>query len=144
MGRLFLFVVLFFPIFGLDKEGLVEIGASFGWVFFKAYLKVCSFFKGDGGIDGRGRFPIRKGVFIDVVSQVKGGSTEPSHVQAFNAARQQAHADLGIFTCFEDKVTQGMRDVAASSGKFKGVPCIQIYTVEDYFEKRRPIIPLAA
>ena len=30
---------------------------------------------GDKGIDGRGRLPIRKGVFLDVVSQVKGGST---------------------------------------------------------------------
>ena len=70
--------------------------------------------RGDGGIDGRGRFPIRKGQFIDLVSQVKGGGTGPGDVQAFNGARQQAGADLGIFTCFENRVTQGMRDAAAS------------------------------
>ena len=29
--------------------------------------------RGDKGIDGRGRIPVRKGQFIDVVSQVKGG-----------------------------------------------------------------------
>ena len=28
--------------------------------------------RGDGGIDGWGRFPIRKGQFVDMVSQIKG------------------------------------------------------------------------
>jgi site-specific DNA-methyltransferase (adenine-specific) len=97
----------------------------------------------DKGIDGRGRFPIRKGVFIDIVSQVKGGSTGPSDVQAFNGARQQAGAELGIFTCFEEKVTTNMRDAAASAGRFMGVPSIQIYTIDDYFAGRLPKMPTA-
>ena len=46
--------------------------------------------RGDKGIDGRGCIPIRKGQFVDVVSQVKGGGTGPGDVQAFNGARQQA------------------------------------------------------
>ena len=100
--------------------------------------------RGDQGIDGRGRLPIRKGVFIDVVSQVKGGSTGPGDVQAFNGARQQAGADLGIFTCFEDRVTANMRNAAVSAGRFMEVPRVQIYTVEDYFANRRPVIPKAA
>ena len=100
--------------------------------------------RGDQGIDGRGRLPIRKGVFIDVVSQVKGGSTSPGDVQAFNGARQQAGADLGIFTCFEDRVTANMRNAAVSAGRFMDVPRVQIYTVEDYFENRRPEMPKAA
>ena len=100
--------------------------------------------RGDGGIDGHGRFPIKKGIFLDVVSQVKGGHTQPKDIQAFNAARQQVNADLGVFTCFEDRVTQGMRDTAASAGKYKSVPCVQIYTIEDYFAGRRVEIPLAA
>ena len=100
--------------------------------------------RGDKGIDGRGRLPIRKGVFIDVVSQVKGGSTSPGDVQAFNGARQQAGADLGIFTCFEDRVTANMRNAAVSAGRFMDVPRVQIYTVEDYFENRRPEMPKAA
>ena len=100
--------------------------------------------RGDQGIDGRGRFPIRKGVFIDVVSQVKGGSTGPGDVQAFNGARQQAGADLGIFTCFEDRVTANMRNAAVSAGRFMDVPRVQIYTVEDYFSDRRPVMPTAA
>ena len=53
--------------------------------------------RGDHGIDGWGRLPIKKGQFIDLVSQVKGGHTNPSHVQAFNGARQQAGADPGDF-----------------------------------------------
>ena len=100
--------------------------------------------RGDGGIDGWGRLPIRKGQFIDMVSQVKGGSTGPGDVQAFNGARQQAGADLGIFTCFNDRVTPRMRDAAASTGRFMEVPTVQIYTVEDYFTGRVPALPKVA
>ena len=100
--------------------------------------------RGDKGIDGWGRIPIKKGKFIDIVSQVKGGHTNPGHVQAFNGARQQAKADLGIFTCFEDKVTDGMRTAAVNAGKFMQVPIIQIYPVEYYFEGRKPALPMAA
>ena len=96
----------------------------------------------DKGIDGRGRFPIRKGKFIDLVSQVKGGGTGPGDVQAFNGARQQAGADLGIFTCFADRVTLQMRNAAASAGRFMEVPIVQIYTVEDYFAERKPKMPM--
>ena len=98
---------------------------------------------GDHGIDGWGRLPIKKGQFIDMVSQVKGGHTNPGHVQAFNGARQQAGADLGIFTCFKDRVTTGMLNAAVNTGKFMNAPVVQIYTVEDYFEGRRPALPVA-
>lgn len=100
--------------------------------------------RGDGGIDGWGRLPLRKGEFIDMVSQVKGGGTSPGDVQAFNGARQQAGADLGFFTCFDDRVTNGMRNAAANAGRFMETPIIQIYTVDDYFENRVPALPLAA
>ena len=100
--------------------------------------------RGDGGIDGWGRLPIKKGQFIDLVSQVKGGHTNPGHVQAFNGARQQVGADLGIFTCFETRVTTGMRNAAVNTGKFMDTPVVQIYTVEDYFEGRKPALPIAA
>ena len=99
--------------------------------------------RGDKGIDGRGRIAIRKGTFVDMVSQVKGGHTGPSDVQAFNGARQQDGADIGIFTCFNERVTSRMRDAAASAGKFMHVPAVQIYTVDDYFEGRRPRLPMA-
>lgn len=100
--------------------------------------------RGDGGIDGRGRIPVRKGQFIDIVSQVKSGNTGPGDVQAFNGARQQAGAALGVFTCFENRVTQRMRDAAASTGRFMDTPVVQIYTVEDYFEGRKLTIPKAS
>ena len=99
--------------------------------------------RGDRGIDGRGRLPIKKGVFIDVVAQVKAGATNPGHVQAFNEARRQAGAELGIFTCFEDRVTTGMRNAAVNAGKFQDRwPRLQIYTVEDYFADKLPDLPL--
>ena len=100
--------------------------------------------RGDKGIDGWGRLPIRKGQFVDMVSQVKGGGTSPSDIQAFNGARQQAGADLGIFTCFADRVTPRMRDAAASTGRFMDVPTVQIYTVDDYFSGRVPVLPKVA
>ena len=100
--------------------------------------------RGDKGIDGRGRLAIRKGKFVDMVSQIKGGSTGPGDVQAFNGARQQVGADLGIFTCFGERVTQGMRNAAASTGRFMDAPVVQLYTVEDYFEGRIPILPRSA
>ena len=100
--------------------------------------------RGDKGIDGWGRIPIRKGQFVDMVSQVKGGGTGPGDVQAFNGARQQAGADLGIFTCFDERVTPRMRDAAASTGRFMEVPTVQIYTVEDYFQGRAPALPRVA
>ena len=100
--------------------------------------------RADGGIDGWGRIPLRRGRFVDVVSQVKGGSTNPGHVQAFNGARQQAGADMGIFTCFEDRVTDGMRNAAASAGRFHDAPTVQIYTVEDFFAGRQPQLPRVA
>ena len=100
--------------------------------------------RGDKGIDGKGRLAIRKGKFIDLVSQVKGGHTGPGDVQAFNGARQQAGADLGIFTCFEDRVTPRMRDAAAGAGLFMETPVVQIYTVDDFFKGLKPKMPLAA
>ena len=70
--------------------------------------------------------------------------TNPGHVQAFNGARQQAGADLGIFTCFRDRVTNGMRNAAVNAGRFMDLPKIQIYTPEDYFEGKQPRMPRAA
>lgn len=101
--------------------------------------------RGDKGIDGRGRLPIAKGVFMDVVSQVKAGSATRGHIQAFDGARREARADLGVFTCFEEYVTDGMRNAAANFGKHDGRwPVIQIFTIEDYFAGRVPDLPIAS
>ena len=100
--------------------------------------------RGDGGIDGRGRLPVRRGQFIDIVSQVKGGKTGVGDIRDFNGSRQQAGADLGIFTCFDDRVTDGMKNTAANAGRFMQSPIIQIYTIEDYFDGRRPVMPVLA
>ena len=100
--------------------------------------------RGDRGIDGRGRLPIRKGQFVDVVSQVKAGNTSPGHVRDFNEARRQAGAELGVFTCFADQVTRGMREAAVNAGRYADKwPVIQIYTIEDFFEGRLPDLPVA-
>ena len=79
-----------------------------------------------------------------MVSQVKGGHTTTGDVQAFDGARQQARADLGVFTCFNDRVTTGMRNAGANTGRFMDYPVIRIYTIEDYFEGHKPELPLVA
>ena len=43
---------------------------------------------GDHGINGWGRLPIRKGVFVDMVIQVKSSHIALPHIQAFNGARR--------------------------------------------------------
>ncbi len=53
-------------------------------------------------------------------------------------------ADLGIFTCFRDRVTNGMRNAAVNAGRFMDLPKIQIYTPEDSFEGKQPRMPRAA
>ena len=93
--------------------------------------------RGDKGIDGWGRIPIRKGQFIDLVSQVRGGHTSPGDVQAFNGARQQAEADLGIFTCFDDRVTSRMRDGAVSAGRFMETPVVQMKWTQFFGQESR-------
>ena len=65
-------------------------------------------------------------------------------MQAFNGARLQAGVDMGVFICFADRVTQGMKDAAASAGRFMDAPTAQIYTAEDYFEGRAPVFPRAS
>ena len=99
--------------------------------------------RGDRGIDGRGRLALRRGQFVDVVSQVKGGGAGAPAVQAFAGAMRQAGADMGIFICFKDRITRGMRDAAASAGRFMGVPALQIYAIEDHFDGRAPVFPSA-
>lgn len=101
--------------------------------------------RGDKGIDGRGRLPIAKGVFLDVVAQVKAGGATRGHIQAFDGARREARADLGVFTCFEDSVTEGMRNAAVNFGKHDDRwPVIQIFTIEDYFAGKQPDLPIAS
>lgn len=87
----------------------------------------------DHGIVGRRRIALQKGKFIDLVSQVNGGNPWPGDIQAFNGAREQEKADLGIFMCFENRVTHGMRNAAANTGRLMDVPRVRIYTVDDYF-----------
>ena len=40
--------------------------------------------------------------------------------------------------------SSAMRDAAASAGRFMEIPRVQIYTIEDYFEDRKPVMPRAA
>ena len=57
-------------------------------------------------------------------------------------ARQQAGADPGIFTYFDDKVTVRMGNAAVNKDRFMDVPIVQIYAVEDYYEGRKPQVPV--
>ena len=100
--------------------------------------------RGDKGIIGWGRLPIKKGKLIETVFRMKGGSAGPGDVQAFNGARQKANADSAIFTCLDKRVTADMKNAVASAGRFMNLPVVQLHTIEDYFAERRTAMPIAA
>ena len=51
--------------------------------------------RGDKGIDGWGRLPIRKGQFVDIVTQVKGGSTSPGTRSGVQRRKATGRGRLG-------------------------------------------------
>ncbi len=98
---------------------------------------------GDGGVDGRGYIGLN-GEHKVIVS-VKGGKTlTPSLVAQLIGVMEKEHANFGILITIH-KPTDGMLKEAISQG-FVDVglhhfPKIQIWTISDYFNGRKPDLP---
>lgn len=102
---------------------------------------------GDKGIDGVIRIITgARGQSEHVLISVKGGSTNPGHVQALLGTVQGNKAAMGIFATMKPP-TKAMRQVANTSGVYKHpgdgreYPRIQIITVEDFLAGRHPKLP---
>lgn len=77
---------------------------------------------------------------------VKGGGTNPGHVQALLGTVQGNRAAMGVFVTMKPP-TKAMRDVANTSGIYKHpgdgreYPRLQIITVEEMLAGGRPKLP---
>lgn len=101
---------------------------------------------GDRGIDGFMYFKDNNGKDHTIILSVKGGNYTTSMVRDLKAVAERENASMGLLLALEEP-TKGMRSEAASAGFFnmpgsqKKYPKIQIYTVAEYFEGKRPNIP---
>lgn len=98
---------------------------------------------GDGGYDGYLTFPLpgekRKGFGI---IEVKSGNVSISTLRSFMDVVEKEKADIGVFVCFEEQITKGMRTEANAKGIIPGnAHRIQIITVEDLLDGKMPKIP---
>lgn len=102
---------------------------------------------GDRGIDGVIRFPIDgKGNSDRILVSVKGGATNPGHVRDLVGTIQSQRATMGVFVCMQ-RPTARMIEAANHSGVYKhprsgrSYPVVQIITVEELLEDKRPKMP---
>lgn len=100
---------------------------------------------GDGGVDGHISFNMshdgkKRGIGI---IEVKSGNVAISMLRSFMHTVDAMNADMGIFVCFGDKVTDGMKREAKAIGKIYGfsVDKIQICTIEELLSGAQPKIP---
>jgi len=101
---------------------------------------------GDTGIDGRIYFRTPGGESVEkVIVSVKGGhQLNPGMVRELESVVRRESAAMGVFVSLHE-VTSGMRQEAARLGLYEYgrdcIPRIQLLTVEELLEGRRPWIP---
>ncbi|CAN5585322.1 site-specific DNA-methyltransferase [soil metagenome] len=103
---------------------------------------------GDRGIDGISRFPIDgKGGVGRIAISVKGGRLiNPGMVRDLIGSLDHHEADMGIVVTLETP-TRGMLEAERTSGTYthplteRDYPRVQIVTVSDLLEKKRPAMP---
>ncbi|MFF9910678.1 DNA methyltransferase [Streptomyces sp. NPDC013457] len=104
---------------------------------------------GDKGIDGVIRFPVdAKGGSQRVLVSVKGGTTNPGHVRDLIGTVASQNAAMGVFICMKAP-TKAMIEAANHSGVYQHpgngqqFPKVQIITVAELLEGKRPHLPVA-
>ncbi|MDX2579774.1 DNA methyltransferase [Streptomyces scabiei] len=102
----------------------------------------------DKGVDGVVRIPIdQKGASHRVLVSVKGGATNPGHVRDLLGTVESQKAAMGVFISMK-KPTKAMQDAANHSGLYtfppngEKFPRIQLITVEELLEGKRPRLPV--
>lgn len=101
---------------------------------------------GDTGIDGLLFFRDFKGNHHRIIVEVKGGGYQPKDLRNLKQVMDRDNAPLGVVIALEEP-TKGMRSLAADFGFWKlpggqaEYPVMQIYTIQDYFDGKRPKLP---
>jgi site-specific DNA-methyltransferase (adenine-specific) len=100
---------------------------------------------GDGGFDGYITFHKSfdgKSRGTGII-EVKSGNVGVATLRSFAEVVKTQKADIGIFVCFAEQVTSGMRNDANHQGKLVGwgIDRIQIITIEDLLNHKGPQLP---
>jgi len=102
------------------------------------------------GYDGYRTFTINDKKYI-VMIEVKSGNTNPSQLNHFIKTIEDKGGSMGVFVCFKEYITRNMQLIAKKQGLFvddfgythQEKDKIQIISVEDLLDNRRPAIPLS-
>ncbi len=101
---------------------------------------------GDRGIDGLLFFKDYEGEHHRIIIEVKGGGYHPKEVRALKQVMDREKAPIGILIALQEP-TKGMVAEAAALGYWKlpggqaEYPILQIFTIQDYFDGKRPHLP---
>lgn len=99
---------------------------------------------GEGGEDGHFTFNIANNKTSVGIVEVKSGNVPISHLRSFITSVNQKKADMGVFVCFQDKITSGMKREAKAEGtlpNFLKVDKIQILSIEDLMNGKEVQLP---
>jgi len=99
----------------------------------------------DTGIDGYLYFMDEKNKVKKAIIQVKAGTVSVSQIRDLIGVIQREKAEMGVFLCLES-ATKPMQTEADSQGFYhsplgKDYPKIQIFTIEQLLEGKKPDIP---
>jgi len=98
------------------------------------------------GYDGYRTFTIYDKKYI-VMIEVKSGNASPTQLNHFIMTVKDKNGAIGVFICFQEHITRNMQVIAKKEGQFtdeyNNAHCdkIQIISVEDLLEDKRPVIP---
>ena len=101
---------------------------------------------GDTGMDGFLYFQDFQGNYHRIIIEVKGGGYQPKDVRSLAHVLQREEAPMGILIALEPP-TKGMLSAAAELGKWaipgsrKSYPVLQIMTIQDFFDGKKPELP---
>ena len=101
---------------------------------------------GDSRIDGLLYFKDFQGQFHKIIIEVKGGGYQPNDVRALGRVLKREDAPMGVLIALNPP-TKGMRSEAATMGGWqipgseKKYPVLQILTIEDIFDGKKPELP---
>ena len=101
---------------------------------------------GDTGIDGFLYFQDFEGNYHRIIIEVKGGGYQPKDVRSLAHVLQREESPMGILIALEPP-TKGMLSAAAELGKWampgsrKSYPVMQIMTIQDFFDGKKPELP---
>ena len=96
----------------------------------------------DGGWDGYLTFKKNDNDKGRVLIEVKSGSVSVKNIREFINVVDSAEADIGVFVCFQDTITNSMKSSAKNAGKYKPYKFdrIQLLSIEDILLKDKGII----